>query len=121
MTVQIDGDHLPVWTFGDRIRKARTIAGMDQRQFAETIEVNPSSLAAWETDRATPRNIVAISKRVEALTRIPAAWLLGVDAPPPANGQHGGGTPQGSQPSGLRTASAASAQIFQLRPTGLVA
>lgn len=93
MTVQIDGDYLPVWTFGDRIRKARSIAGMDQRQFAETIEVNPSSLAAWETDRATPRNIVAIAKRVEALTRIPAAWLLGVEGTPPANGPRGGGAP----------------------------
>jgi len=66
------------WTFGDRIRKARIMVGMNQREFADAIDVAEGSLAAWETDRATPRDIVAIAKRVEMLTRIPAARLLGL-------------------------------------------
>ncbi|QBC87349.1 helix-turn-helix domain-containing protein [Mycobacterium avium] len=85
MTVQTDVVY-PVWSFGDRIRKARTLADMNQREFAAAIEVAEGSLAAWETDRAIPRDIVTVAKRVELLTRIPAAWLLGVSTPGPFNG-----------------------------------
>lgn len=81
MTVSVDDGVVPSWTFGDRIRKARSVAGMDQREFAAAIDVNPSSLAAWETDRATPRDVVAVAKRVEMLTKVPAAWLLGLPGP----------------------------------------
>lgn len=102
MTVQTeDGFILPAWSFGDRIRKARDIAGMNQRDFAAAIEAKEGSLAAWETDRAKPRDIVAVAKRVAILTRIPPAWLLGVDEPtPPVNGPQGGGTPSTHKPNG---------------------
>ncbi|WP_374238396.1 multiprotein-bridging factor 1 family protein [Mycobacterium sp. PSTR-4-N] len=75
------GSFVPVWSFGDRIRKARNEADMTQAEFATAIGVKEGSLAAWETDRATPRDIVAVAKRVELLTRIPAAWLLGLPMP----------------------------------------
>lgn len=54
---------------------------MTQAGFAAAIGVKEGSLAAWETDRATPRDIVTIAKRVEMLTQIPAAWLLGLSNP----------------------------------------
>lgn len=88
MTVQVDGALVPTWTFGDRLRKARSVSGMDQRDFAKAIGVTASSVAAWETDRAVPRDIVAIAKRVAMLTNIPAAWLLGVT--PPSSSQPDG-------------------------------
>jgi transcriptional regulator with XRE-family HTH domain len=101
---------LPVWTFGDRIRKARSLVKLGQREFAVAIDVTDSSLAAWETDRSTPRDIVTVAKRVELLTRIPASWLLGVDSPqapqPP------------DKPVGYLPPAQPPAPIIELRPTG---
>ncbi|MGB7509276.1 MAG: helix-turn-helix transcriptional regulator [Mycobacterium sp.] len=54
---------------------------MTQSAFAAAIGVKEGSLAAWETDRATPRDIVSVAKRVEMLTNVPAAWLLGLGGP----------------------------------------
>jgi transcriptional regulator with XRE-family HTH domain len=71
---------VPDWSFGDRIRKVRTLTGMTQAEFAEAISVGEASLAQWETDRARPRDILDVAHRVERLFQIPAAWLLGVDA-----------------------------------------
>lgn len=85
MTIQPELTY-PAWTLGDRIRKARMISGMKQAEFAERIGTKEGSLAAWETDRSTPRNIVAIAKRIEALTRVPATWILGLDDGPPYGG-----------------------------------
>jgi transcriptional regulator with XRE-family HTH domain len=79
MTVDSGSACVPEWTFGDRIRKARITAGMDQRQFAAAIDAKPGSVAQWETDRARPRDVVAVAKRIEVLTRIPAGWTLGVE------------------------------------------
>ena len=92
MTVQSDhGFVYPTWSFGDRIRKARDIADLNQHDFAAAIGVPDGSLANWETDRSKPRDIVAVAKRVEMLTRIPAAWMLGVDdTNPPPDGGDGG-------------------------------
>lgn len=79
MTVQPEqGSVIPAWSFGDRVRKARNVADMTQSAFAEAIGAKEGSLAAWETDRATPRDIVAVAKRIEMLTNIPATWLLGL-------------------------------------------
>lgn len=79
MTIEVgdDGYVHPVWSFGDKVRKARSVAGMDQRQFATAISVGHGSLAQWETDRARPRDMAAVARRIEMLTRVPAAWLLG--------------------------------------------
>lgn len=87
MTVGTDsGPVYPDWSFGDRIRKARTTTGKTQEEFATAIGVKEGTLAAWETDRAQPRSrdIIDVVKRIEALTNIPVAWLLGImDGPPP--------------------------------------
>lgn len=77
------GPVIPWWTLGDRIRKSRLTVGMDQREFAEALGLPAGSLAAWETDRAKPRDLVAVAKRIELLTRIPAAWVLGLDVAQP--------------------------------------
>lgn len=77
----------PNWSFGDRLRKARTTVQMTQGEFAEAIGIKEGTLAAWETDRAAPRSrdIVDVAKRIEALTNISTAWLLGIELPPPPN------------------------------------
>jgi transcriptional regulator with XRE-family HTH domain len=47
--------------------------------FADALGITPSALGQYETDRATPRDVVELAKRVEGLTGIPAAWLLGLE------------------------------------------
>ena len=61
------------------MRKARRRAGMTGADFADALGVSQSALGQYETDRATPRDVVDLAKRVEDLTGIPAAWLLGLD------------------------------------------
>lgn len=89
MTVETDRIY-PAWSLGDRIRKARDIADMNQHDFAVAIGVPDGSLANWETDRAKPRDIVAVAKRIEMLTRIPAGWVLGIENSPDGGGGGGG-------------------------------
>lgn len=94
----------PAWTLGDRIRKARLTTGLHQRDFAKRINVQGGSLAAWETDRAVPRNMVAVAKRIEIATRVPAAWILGLDDGPGPDDPDGGISfidPTDTQPTGL--------------------
>jgi transcriptional regulator with XRE-family HTH domain len=78
---QIDTDTgvIPVWTFGDRMRKARRRSGMTTGEFAQALGITQSALGQYETDRSVPRNIVRMAQKVEALTGIPAAWMLGLD------------------------------------------
>lgn len=52
---------------------------MTGADFAAALGVTQSALGQYETDRATPRDVVDLAGRVEALTGIPAAWLLGLD------------------------------------------
>lgn len=73
---------IPTWTFADKLRKCRGVTGMDQRTFAEHIGVKASAYAQWEADNNKPRDIVTVAKSVERLTRVPAAWLLGIDVGP---------------------------------------
>lgn len=61
------------------MRKARRRTGMTGAEFAEALGVTTSALGQYETDRAVPRDVVDLARRVEALTAIPAAWILGVD------------------------------------------
>lgn len=72
--------------------------GGSQREFAEQLETKPGTYAQWEAGNAQPRNLVPIAKRIEFLTRIPAAWMLGVmdpilpgDDSAPAGGAGAGG------------------------------
>jgi transcriptional regulator with XRE-family HTH domain len=73
---------IPEWTLADKLRKSRQEVGMDQRSFAEQLGVTSSAYAQWEAGRATPRDLVAIAKRVQARTGVDALWLLGLDERP---------------------------------------
>lgn len=47
--------------------------------FADALGITASALGQYETDRAHPRDVVELAKRVEVVTGIPAAWMLGLD------------------------------------------
>lgn len=68
------------WTFADRIRKVRRdVLAIDQGEFATRLGVTRQAYAAWESGRNEPRSILAVAKRIEAMSGVPAAWVLGLD------------------------------------------
>jgi transcriptional regulator with XRE-family HTH domain len=68
---------IPEWTLGDRLRKARQIAGLSQRQIAAAIGERASTYAMWEADSAFPRDLETRVERISAVTGVSALWLLG--------------------------------------------
>lgn len=77
-----EGRLIPEWTLGDRLRKARRSVRMTTAEFAGAIEENPKTYGSWETDNSAPRHrdLLTMARRIEMLTRIPAAWIIGLDA-----------------------------------------
>lgn len=67
------------WSFADRLRKVRReVADATQEEFAAALDVPLKAYGAWEAGRNTPREIVAIAKRIELVTGVPATWMLGI-------------------------------------------
>lgn len=62
-------------SFGDRLRKYRTAAGLTQEQLGFAIGVTKSSVSAWENNRETPSFRMlgdlseALSQSLDALIR----------------------------------------------------
>lgn len=77
MSTQTAG-HVPQWTFGDRIRKIRRDAALTQEGFADKIERGDRSVAAWESGRNVPDDVVAVARRIQLVFGVPAAWTLGL-------------------------------------------
>lgn len=74
------GPVVPTWTFADRLRKIRRdVVDMEQAEFAEALGARRPAYSAWEAGRNQPRDLVAFARRVELLTGVPAAWVLGLD------------------------------------------
>lgn len=67
------------WTFGDRLRKARRVVGVDLATFGRTLGVSSQAVSQWETRHSTPRSAHEIARRLEAAYGIPAKWLLGAE------------------------------------------
>ncbi len=81
MTITAIGT-IPTWTFGDRLRKARRVTGLGQREFADLLDVPAPRYAQWEADNTLPRNLVNMCERIQAETGVSAAWLAGFDVSP---------------------------------------
>ena len=76
----------PQWSFADRLRKIRrdVVGAGSQAEMAELLGVPRAAYSNWETGTSRPREIVAIARRVELLTGVPATWVLGLDEAVPA-------------------------------------
>jgi DNA-binding XRE family transcriptional regulator len=69
---------VPEWTFADRMRKIRRdVLDLEQGAFAEKLGVKRQAYAAWEMGRTHPRDILALARRVELVSGVPASWVLG--------------------------------------------
>lgn len=68
---------IPEWTTGDRMAKAREIAGLNQQQMAERMGVKRTTLSAWERGENQPRNYLSIIDQWGDITGVDPAWILG--------------------------------------------
>ncbi len=65
----------PVWTVGDRLRKARSGAGISCLRMAAELEVDRSAITRWENDHTEPRRAVLMAYAM--LTGVDLAWIEG--------------------------------------------
>lgn len=80
---------IPQWTQGDRLRKARTLTGMNVREFADHIGVSHGTITNAETDARQVRKIVLNAYALA--TGVPVEWLETGRTPSHDNGPDGGG------------------------------
>lgn len=83
----------PIWTLGDRLAKARKMAGLSQQDMADRLFISRTSVNNWENDhnRPTARKVAAWA----GVTGVDFVWITAGDD---------GWAPRGSnpQPTGLR-------------------
>jgi transcriptional regulator with XRE-family HTH domain len=73
---------VPEWTLGDRLRKAREVAGIRQDEIAERLGVSPATISNWETGTRHARGgEINMVGRWARETRVSEAWLLGLVQP----------------------------------------
>lgn len=70
----------PKWTLGDRLRKAREQAGLDQGQLAEQARIGRGTISAAENGRRRPS--AAVVSMWALTTGVSRQWLLGDTEPP---------------------------------------
>lgn len=73
MTISTDHGNIPVFTQGDRLRKARQLTGLSTRDFAERIGVSQKSVTNAEGDHVRTRPIVLNAWALA--TGVPREWL----------------------------------------------
>lgn len=66
---------VPEWTLGDRLRKARQYAGLEQTELAARIGIARSSITRYETDLGRPARPVLLSWAL--CTGTDLGWLAG--------------------------------------------
>lgn len=65
----------PQWTLGDRLRKARETAGLNQTQLADELEIARNSVGRYESGNYDPPRTVIIAWALR--TGVDFGWLLG--------------------------------------------
>jgi DNA-binding XRE family transcriptional regulator len=77
----------PQWSWGDRLRKIRRVAGMQQADMAFLVGVPTQTFGTWEANRALPQRMVMelVSSKIAARfpKTVSAAWLMGYGADGP--------------------------------------
>lgn len=105
MTINPEVGTIPVFTRGDRMRKAREITGLSQQAFADELGVSVGSVKNYESDKTRPK--VLVLRAWSLRTGVPLEWLEKGIAP--SSGEDDGATgkcsPRDSnpQPTDLRS------------------
>ena len=66
---------IPEWTVADRIRKARELAGLEQKDLAERLYVARQTVSTWENNPTTVPHRLKL-ERIAEVTQVPVSWLL---------------------------------------------
>jgi transcriptional regulator with XRE-family HTH domain len=66
---------VPTFTLGDRLAKARSLAGISAQEMANQLGVSRNTISNYENDRTTPPRSVVIL--YAELCDVPEWWLLG--------------------------------------------
>lgn len=73
MTQAMTPHTVPAWSVGDRIRKARESAGLDQHQLAEITGIARSTISNYE--RGSTRPSKAYVKSIGLATAVDHVWI----------------------------------------------
>ena len=68
---------VPSWTLGDRLRKAREHAGMEQSELAHRIGISRNTVGNYELDRGQRAPKVVILRAWAHECGVPFEWLVG--------------------------------------------
>ena len=69
-----DDEPVPVWTLGDRLRKARRDSRISTSTMAAKLGCHRNSVLGWETDRTVPPLEVIV--RWSRATKVPLWWFV---------------------------------------------
>ena len=86
MSINANAGRIPQFTMGDRLRKAREMAGVESGEFADQIGVSRNTVTNYERDKVAPRKIVLNAWALR--TGVPLSWLqTGIAASPSPDGE----------------------------------
>jgi transcriptional regulator with XRE-family HTH domain len=81
---QATGPHIPTWTVGERLRKAREDAGYTQEQLAQEISVSKRQIIHYERNEKMPTRGDFVLWQFA--TQVPIEWLKTGHTDPDGNG-----------------------------------
>ena len=74
----VEASRVPEWTLGDRLKKARVLAGIEQREMARQLGVTSGAISNWEKDISRPRqDLLQVLRRWSEITNVSYGWLVG--------------------------------------------
>jgi transcriptional regulator with XRE-family HTH domain len=68
------GGNVPIWTLGDRLRKARDWAGITRDELADELGVHARTISSYELDQTKPKK--AFLRQWALHTGVPYGWLV---------------------------------------------
>ncbi len=72
---------VPTFDMGDRLTKARKVAGLSQTEMAEAIDISRRSVGSYESGESEPKRHVVLAWAMA--TGVDGFWLLTGEAPDP--------------------------------------
>ena len=73
-TLDPDARRIPQWTLGDRLKKSRLTADLEQKDVADKLGYTRQMVSNWEHERSAPTAAVIIE--LARLYSVDIAWLL---------------------------------------------